>query len=130
MQNFRDLQVWQKAHQLNLVLYRVTTAFPRFEVFGLSSQIRRAGVSITANLAEGRGRGSDADFGRFVFIAMGSACELESHLELAKDLQFLSQPDYRVFLDNLIEVKRMLSGLIAKLSPARAVGDRKLMAES
>ena len=130
MQNFRDLQVWQKAHQLNLVLYRATTNFPRSEVFGLSSQIRRAGVSITANLAEGRGRGSDADFGRFVFIAMGSACELESHLELAKDLQFLSQPDHRVLLDNLIEVKRMLSGLIAKLSPVCAVGDRKLMAES
>ena len=125
MQDFRQLQVWQKAHQLNLKLYEVTAAFPKSEMFGLSSQIRRAGTSITANLAEGRGRGTDADFARFVFIAMGSACELESHLELAKDLKFLTTTDYRSCLDQLIEVKRMLAGLIAKLAPLRVANKLK-----
>ena len=119
MQDFRQLKVWQKAHGLNLKVYAATAAFPKSEMFGLTSQIRRAGVSITANLAEGCGRGTDADFARFTFMAMGSACELESHLELAKDLQFLSSADYRATLDNLIEVKRMLSALISKLAPHR-----------
>ena len=115
MQDFRQLQVWRKAHQFNLLLYAATTGFPRSELFGLTSQIRRAATSITANLAEGRGRGSDANFRRFVLIAMGSACEVESHLELAKGLQFLPSTDYRKALDQLIEIKRMLSGLIAEL---------------
>jgi four helix bundle protein len=127
MQDFRQLQVWQRAHQLNLALYAATSSFPKAELFGLTSQIRRAGTSITANLAEGRGRGSDADFVRFVFMAMGSACELESHLELAKDLKFVPQADYRTILDLLIEVKRMLAGLIAKLAPQRSA---RLMADS
>ncbi len=127
MQDFRQLQVWQKAHQINLKLYDATTSFPKSELFGLTSQIRRAGVSITANLAEGWGRGSDADFARFVFMAMGSACELESHLELAKDLKFLSAADYRSVLDMLIETKRMLSGLITTLSSRRSIP--KLKAE-
>ena len=119
MQDLRQLQVWQKAHQLSLRIYALTGAFPKSEQFGLTSQMRRTATSITANLAEGRGRGSDADFARFVFMAMGSACELESHLELAKDLDFLSQPDHRATLDLLIEVKRMLTSLIQKLSPNR-----------
>ncbi len=119
MQNFRQLQVWQKGHQLNLMIYSTTANFPKNEMFGLTSQMRRAAVSITANLAEGCGRGSDADFARFVFMSMGSACELESHLELAKDLKFLSENDYRAALDLLIQIKRMLTAFIQKLSPNR-----------
>ena len=128
MQNFRELKVWQKAHALNIRLYSVPAAFPKSEMFGLCSQIRRAGISVTANLAEGRGRGSDADFGRFVFMAMGSACEFESHLELAKDLKFIPEVEFRLVLDQLIEVKRMLSALIAKLAPDR-LGVSKLKAD-
>jgi four helix bundle protein len=118
MQDFRKLLVWQRAHDLSVTLYSSTKNFPSSGMFGLTNQIRRAATSISANLAEGCGRGSDADFARFVFIAMGSACELESHLELAKDLKFLSAVDYRLSLDKLIETKRMLSGLIAKLRKA------------
>lgn len=128
MQDFRELKVWQKAHALNLRLYAVTASFPKSELFGLCSQMRRAGTSVTANLAEGRGRGSDADFARFVFIAMGSACELESHLELAKDLKFVPVDEFRPILDQLIEVKRMLSALITKLAPDR-LGVSKLKAD-
>jgi len=119
MQDLRQLPVWQKAHQPGLRIYALTGAFPKSEQFGLTSQMRRAATSITANLAEGRGRGGDADFARFVFMAMGSACEPGSHPDLAKDLDFLSQPDHRATPDLLIEVKRMLTSLIQKLSPNR-----------
>jgi four helix bundle protein len=129
MQDFLQLKVWQKAHALNLEIYAATARFPSSELYGLSSQMRRAGTSITANLAEGRGRGSDADFARFVFMAMGSACELESHLELAKDLKFLSEDSYRTILNDLVEVKRMLSAFITKLRPSAGNKSQKLMAD-
>jgi len=119
MQDLRQLPVWQKAHQPGLKVDALTGAFPKSEQFGLTSQMRRAATSITADLAEGRGRGSDADFARFVFMAMGSASRPGSHLELAEDLDFLSQPDPRATPDLLIEVKRMLTSLIQKLSPNR-----------
>jgi|ERR1017187_3007828 four helix bundle protein len=115
MQDFRKLQVWQKRHQLSLEVYRITVNFPRREIFGLSSQVRRAAVSITANLAEGCGRNTDADLVRFVQMAFGSACELESHLELARDLKYLSSSDHRKLLDQVVEIKRMLSGLLSKI---------------
>lgn len=129
MQDFRQLQVWQKAHQLSLGIYRLTHGFPREEMFGLTSQMRRAATSITANLAEGRGRGSDADFARFLFVAMGSACELESFLELAKDLELMTVENHRTTLDALIEIKRMLSALIQKLSPNRHPGSQRPLAD-
>ena len=94
MKDFRKQKVWQKAHDLALEVYRVTEAFPKREVFGLTSQIRRAGVSIPANIAEGCGQDTDADFARFLQIAMGSASELEYHLLLVHDLGFVSDPDY------------------------------------
>jgi four helix bundle protein len=115
MQSFRDLKVWAKAHELTLSIYRGTRTFPSDERFGLTSQLRRAASSIGANLAEGCGRGSDADFGRFVQIAAGSASEVEYHLLLARDLEMMGDQEY-VRLDSAIcEVKRMLSGLLKKL---------------
>jgi four helix bundle protein len=84
MQDFRKLRVWQRAHELTLSLYRATATFPAAERFGLTSQIRRASSSIGANLAEGCGRIGDAEFARFCSIGMGSACELEYHLLLAR----------------------------------------------
>ena len=115
MQDFRNLKVWQKSHSLALKLYKVTESFPGTEVYGLTSQIRRACASIPANIAEGCGRNSDAEFGRFLVIAMGSACELEYHLLLARDLRFLNDSDYQI-LDKLTgEIKQMLATLIKKL---------------
>ena len=119
MQDLSQLPVWQKAHQPGLKVDALTGAFPKRKPSRPTRRMRRAATSITANLAEGRGRGSDADFARFVFMAMGSACELESHLELAKDLDFLSQPDHRATLDLLIEVERMPASRIDTLSPDR-----------
>lgn len=112
MQPFRQLRVWQKAHELTLEVYRVTARFPREETYALTSQIKRAAASIGANIAEGCGRGSDADFSRFLLMAMGSASELENHLQLARDLNFLSEADFRRLNDATTEIKRMLASLL------------------
>lgn len=115
MKDFRDLQVWQKAHQLALAVYSTTAGFPREEQYGMTSQIRRSAASIPANLAEGCGRGGDGDLKRFLEIAMGSASELEYHLLLAKDLTMLPGPDHAKLNEKTCEVKRMLSAFILRL---------------
>ena len=115
MKDFRDLKLWDKAHHLTLKVYKVSRDFPRDELYGLTSQIRRASVSIGANLAEGCGRGSDLDFARFLQIAMGSASETEYHLLLAYDLGFLTDERYQDLNQNIQEIKRMLVSLITKL---------------
>ena len=118
MQDFHALTVWKKAHQLTLDVYQVTLAFPKEEMYGLTSQIRRASSSIAANIAEGCGRGSNAEFRQFLQIALGSASELEYHLLLARDLHYLNGTDYERLIGNAIEVKKMLNGLIAKVKTA------------
>lgn len=115
MKDFRELKVWEKAHQLTLAVYQATATFPKDELYGLTSQIRRACASIPANIAEGCGRGGDAELGRFLQIAMGSANELEYHLLLARDLGFLNNTDYGRIANEVTEVKRMLTSLIHKL---------------
>jgi four helix bundle protein len=94
MRDFSDLVVWRKSHELALALYRATERFPKAEMFGLSSQIRRAGASIPTNLAEGCGRWGDGDMGRFIQIAMGSASEVAYLLLLAKDLGYFDGAEY------------------------------------
>jgi four helix bundle protein len=111
MRNFRQLDVWKKAHELTLDVYRLTSTFPQHERYGLSSQLQRAAASIGANLAEGCGRETEADFKRFVQIATGSACEVEYHLLLARDLSLISPLSYESLDTNVNEVKRMLFGL-------------------
>lgn len=119
MRSFKSLLVWQKAHALTLAVYRDTKSFPRDEQFGLTAQLRRGSASVAANLAEGCGRRSAADFGRFVQIALGSASEVEYHVILALDLGYLA-PDRHSALDRAVtEVKRMLTGLAKKLMADR-----------
>src|SRR5947209_6396749 len=89
MQDFRNLLVWQKSHELVLQVYRISRDFPREEFFGLTSQMRRCAVSVRSNIAEGCGRGSDPDFARFLIIAMGSSSELEYQLLLSRDLGYV-----------------------------------------
>jgi four helix bundle protein len=115
MRDFRTLQVWEKAHQLTLDVYEVTGAFPKDELYGLTSQIRRACTSIPANIAEGCGRGSPVELARFSQIATGSASELEYHLLLAHDLHFLNDLDYERLTAQVVELKRMLTVFIQKL---------------
>ncbi|GAC1491536.1 MAG: four helix bundle protein [Chamaesiphon sp.] len=119
MKDFRELKVWQKSHELTLGVYQVTVLFPQEERYGLTSQIRRAVASIPANIAEGCGRGTDADFARFLQIAMGSSSELEYHFLLAHDLDFLDKSNYERLNSQLVEIKRMLNSFIQKLKANR-----------
>lgn len=119
MRDFKKLQVWQKAHQLALEVYKVTAGFPQEELYGLTSQMRRCSASIPANIAEGCGRGSSAELARFLHIAMGSASELEYHPLLAHDLNYLNTADYERLTNQVIEVKRMLTGFIKRLKTDR-----------
>jgi len=120
MRNYEDLEVWQKAHALTIKLYRLTESFPRTEVFGLTSQIRRAAGLIGANLAEGCGRWGEAELARYVQIAIGSASELHNHLRLAKDLGFLISSDHVNTVKDLTSVRQMLTALLQTLRGTRA----------
>lgn len=115
MQSLKQLKVWEKAHSLTIEIYRLTKAFPREDLYGLTSQMRRASVSIGSNIAEGACRNGDADFARFLQIAEGSASELEYHLLLAQDLELLKTSDFERLSHTTVEVKRMLSALMKKL---------------
>lgn len=108
-----------KAHNLTVDLYRTTASFPREEIYGLTSQIRRGSSSIAANLAEGCGRSGIAEFAHFCSMAMGSASELEYHLWLARDLQLIKPALYEQLNVRTLEVKRMLAALHKKLSADR-----------
>jgi four helix bundle protein len=119
VKDFHELKVWQKAHAMTLEIYRVTAPFPREELYGLTSQLRRASASIAANLAEGCGRSGDAEFARFCSIAMGSASEVEYHLLLARDLKLLKPGEYEELAPRATELKRMLTALLQKLTADR-----------
>lgn len=115
MKNFRTLKVWEKAHQLTLMIYEVTEKYPREELYGLNSQIRRAAVSIPTNIAEGCVRSSDADFARFLYIALGSTSELEYLILLSKDLAIIKNVTQVELNIQINEVKKMLISMIQKL---------------
>jgi four helix bundle protein len=119
VKDFRELKVWQKAHELTLAVYQITANFPREELYGLTAQLRRAGSSIAANLAEGCGRNGDAELARFCSMAMGSASELEYHLLLAHDLKLIQTKDYDALDQRAVELKRMLTALLQKLNADR-----------
>ena len=119
MKDFRKLKVWQKAHLLTLKVYEVTRKFPKEELYGLTTQMRKSSSSIPTNIAEGCGRGGDTEFARFLQIAMGSASELEYELILSRDLRYLSLEEYENLNQDTVEVKRMLAPFIRKLKADR-----------
>ncbi|MGA8299876.1 MAG: four helix bundle protein [Terriglobales bacterium] len=121
MNDFKDLKVWVKAHRLTLDVYRSTRTFPKEELFGLVSQIRRSASSIGANIAEGVGRKSDGELTRFLHIARGSASELEYHLLLSKDLELLPQDSFETLSRATEEVQRMLASLIQQVQPVQRI---------
>jgi len=115
VQSFRNLRVWEKSHRLTLDVYSASKAFPRDEIFGLTSQMRRASASIGMNIAEGCCRKGDTGLARFLQIAMGSASELEYQFLLAHDLEYLRNPAYERLIVQVVEVKKMLSSLMQKV---------------
>jgi four helix bundle protein len=114
MSDFKQLEVWQKAHRATLEVYKITRSFPSEERFGLTSQIRRAAVSIGSNLAEGRGRKSDSDFGRFIQIALGSTYELQYQLLVARDIGYIAELTYEPLNASYEEIGRMLWSLLTR----------------
>jgi four helix bundle protein len=119
LKDFRRLKVWEKAHLLTLDVYKVTARFPREEMYGLTSQMRRCSASVGANIAESCGKQGNNELHRFLYIASGSASELDYHLLLSRDLGYLSDQDYRRMDQYLLEVRRMLTALLQKVGADR-----------
>lgn len=115
--NYRELTVWNKAMDLTTLIYKIVEKFPREEMYGLISQMKRSAISIPSNIAEGNKRGTRADYRHFLIIAMGSGAELETQIEIAKRLNFISNTDIAIVNDVLEQVMKMLNVMITKLQP-------------
>ena len=115
LKNYKELKVWQKSYQLCLEMYKTTKTFPKNEGFGLTSQMRRAALSIPSNIAEGYGRKTTPEYVRFLYIAYGSTCELETQLLLSGDLGYLNKEKVSELQRDIGEVERMLKALIKSL---------------
>ena len=115
IQVYRDLLVWQKSMAMVTEIYKLSSALPKDEQYGLTSQIRRSAVSIPANIAEGYGRNSTQDYIRFLRMANGSLFELETLLEICRNLSFIDDQTYSALFEQMQEVERMLRSLITKL---------------
>ena len=115
MQDFRNLQVWQKAHHLTLLVYRLTADFPRDELFGLRTQLRKTAIEIPAYIAEGSGKPNDHEFSRSVSIALANASRLEYYAVVANDLEMLGNENYSELAEKIVEVKKMLINLKHRL---------------
>jgi four helix bundle protein len=116
MQDYRRLKVWEKAHSFALDVHQVTGGFSKQSGVALVGQLRRAALSIPANIAEGAVKGSDAEFRRFLHIALGSATEADYHLLMARDLHELDQQSFDDLASRATEIRRMLGGLIKRIS--------------
>lgn len=114
VRTFRDLIVWQKAMRFVTELYRGTRCFPKEEIYGLTAQIRRSAVSIPSNIAEGFGRRSTDDYLRFLQIGVGSLFEVQTQLEIAKNLEFLATNEFEKLYEATREIERMLVSMIHK----------------
>ena len=115
MKNYRDLNVWKSGHAVTLAVYRQTKTFPKEELFGITSQMRRAASSIPANIAEGCGREGDAELKRFVAIALGSACELDYFVLLAGELGYLNPEAQNNLAADILLLRRQLGAFVKKL---------------
>ncbi|MFB9110862.1 four helix bundle protein [Flavobacterium gyeonganense] len=115
MSDFRKLLIWQKSMSLVTKIYYSTNNFPKEEIFGLTSQIRRSSISIPSNIAEGSGRESDKDLLRFLNISVGSLFEMQTQLEIAKNISYLKEDDFNNLYEDSREVERMLVSIIKKI---------------
>lgn len=111
MNNFRNLNVWNKAVELATNVYQMTENFPKTERYGLTSQMRRSAVSISSNIAEGAGRESKKEFSQFLNISTGSCYELETQLRISQNLRFLSDAEFEKITDELVDIQKMIFSL-------------------
>ena len=115
MRNYKKYAVWELGHEVTLDIYQLTKSFPKEELCGITSQMRRAAYSIPSNIVEGCGRESDAEFKRFLIISQGSASELEYFTILSRDLDYIEQPKFEMILDKVNKVRRSLNNLINRI---------------
>ncbi|HLB73073.1 MAG TPA: four helix bundle protein [Sedimentisphaerales bacterium] len=115
IRNFRDLEVWKKGIEIAKDVYRMTGQFPREEVYGLTSQMRRASVSVPSNIAEGFNRLHNKEYSRFLYVALGSCAELETQVEISGELKYIDDKEKAILLEELDHESRMLRNLIKKL---------------
>ena len=115
LKNYKELKVWEKAYKLCLDIYTVTKRFPKEEIYGLTSQIRRSAVSIPSNIAEGYGRKTTSEYVRFLYIAYGSVCELETQTMISGDLDYMKKEKLQEVREELGDVERMLKAMIKSL---------------
>ncbi|MFZ0456224.1 MAG: four helix bundle protein [Ignavibacteriaceae bacterium] len=115
MHNYKELKVWQKGRELVKFIYELTKKFPKEEIYALTSQVRRAVISIPSNIAEGAGHFSNKEFSRFLEIAYASSCELDTQIILALDLDFINQNELNDFSNCIGEIQKMLNGLMKSL---------------
>ena len=120
MGNYRELSVWKRGHGLALAVYRSTQKFPGSERYGLTTQLRRASISVVSNIVEGSARQGDREYVRFLRIAHGSVCEVQCQLLLARDLEFLERSSWQRLDEECQEIGKMLNGLIRSLTRANA----------
>jgi len=125
--SYRDLRIWREAVDLALVVYRATAQFPKHELYGLTSQMRRAAVSVSSNIAEGKGHNSDGDFSRFLFHARGSLLELQTQIAIARGLEYLTMENATTLTRTTDDLGRGLNGLIqavrGKHGPSKAMAN-------
>ena len=114
-ESYRDLIVWQRAVQMSVAIYRLTAGFPKEELYGLTSQLRRAGVSAASNIAEGYGRGSRGEYKQFLAIARGSNLEAQTQLVVARELGFANQQEIDTVENLSFEIGKMLNSMLKKL---------------
>lgn len=119
MKDFKELEIWKRSHKLTIEIYRATQKFPKEEIYGLTSQIRRAVSSIPTNIAEGCGRRTNAELANFLNIASGSASEVEYELLLARDIDYLAEEQYVQFAKEVREIRSMLSAYMTKVREAK-----------
>ncbi len=119
IKTFQDLQVWQKAHTLTLDIYQITKQYPKEEIYCLTSQMRRASLSVTANIVEGQKRNSTDDFVRFLVMSDTSLEELKYYILLSKDLKYIKEENHQKLIELATEVGRMLNGLKRSLRERR-----------
>lgn len=117
MHNYKELKVWTKSVELATLVYQTTGSFPKEEKFGLTSQMQRAAVSISSNIAEGAGRNSEPEFNVFLGYARGSSFELETQLFIAKNIGYVDESAFELLLNSITEIQKMLHGLKKSLKP-------------
>jgi four helix bundle protein len=125
IKSYRDLEVWQKSMTLVKRVYKLTKTFPKDEMFGLTSQLKRAAVSVPSNIAEGKSRRTTNEYLRFLDIAYGSVAEVETQLLIACELEYVTDKKIKLLLDDYAEIGRMLNGLITSLEQRKTLPDAR-----